>query len=91
MKVPAIGDYDDVPVIDVLVKVGDTVRAYAPFSPLRVRQGDDGCAPCRTTNSPLDQGLGLRLRRRWARRVPARGPRVFGPLNSRTLPALLVR
>jgi pyruvate dehydrogenase E2 component (dihydrolipoamide acetyltransferase) len=29
VKVPAIGDYADVPVIDVLVKVGDTVEADA--------------------------------------------------------------
>jgi pyruvate dehydrogenase E2 component (dihydrolipoamide acetyltransferase) len=31
VKVPAIGDYKDVPVIDVLVKVGDTVQADAPL------------------------------------------------------------
>jgi pyruvate dehydrogenase E2 component (dihydrolipoamide acetyltransferase) len=31
VKVPAIGDYKDVPVIDVLVKPGEQVAADAPL------------------------------------------------------------
>ena len=31
VKVPDIGDFKDVPVIDVLVKVGDTVKAEDPL------------------------------------------------------------
>ena len=44
VKVPDIGDFKDVPVIEVLVKPGDTVKAEELARHARVRQGDDGRA-----------------------------------------------
>ena len=43
VEVPDIGDFDDVPVIEILVAVGDTCRR-GPAGHARVRQGDDGRA-----------------------------------------------
>ena len=42
VKVPDIGDFKDIPVIEVFVKPGDTVdrRGFARHA--RIRQGDDG-------------------------------------------------
>ena len=42
--VPDIGDFDDVPVIEVLVGPGDSVADGGPAGHARVRQGDDGRA-----------------------------------------------
>ena len=44
VKVPDIGDFKDVPIIEVLVKEGDTVNAEDPLVYARVRQGHDGGA-----------------------------------------------
>ena len=44
VKVPDIGDFKDVPVIEVLVKPGDTVKAEDFARHARVGQGDDGRA-----------------------------------------------
>jgi pyruvate dehydrogenase E2 component (dihydrolipoamide acetyltransferase) len=40
--VPDIGDFKDVPVIEVLVKPGDTVKPDRSARHARIRQGDDG-------------------------------------------------
>ena len=37
VKVPDIGDYTDIPVIEVLVKVGDTSRERAVARDARIR------------------------------------------------------
>ena len=42
VKVPDIGDFKDIPIIEVFVKTGDTVKAEDPLDLARVRQGDDG-------------------------------------------------
>ena len=42
VKVPDIGDFADVPVIEIHVKAGDTVAAGGPAGHARVREGDDG-------------------------------------------------
>ena len=44
VRVPDIGDFKDVPVIEVLVKPGDTVKPEDPLVTLESRQGDDGRA-----------------------------------------------
>ena len=44
VKVPDIGDFKDVPVIEVLVKPGDTVKAEDSLVTLEIGQGDDGRA-----------------------------------------------
>ena len=44
IKVPDIGDFKDVPVIEILVKPGDAVTKEAAARHARVRQGDDGGA-----------------------------------------------
>ncbi len=44
VRVPDIGDFNDVPVIEVFVKPGDTVKAERPAGHARIRQGDDGRA-----------------------------------------------
>ena len=44
VRVPDIGDFSDVPVIEVLVSVGDEVEAEQGAGHARVRQGDDGRA-----------------------------------------------
>ena len=44
VTVPDIGDFDDVPVIEVLVEPGDDVAGGGPARHARVRQGDDGRA-----------------------------------------------
>ena len=43
VKIPDIGDFKEVAVIDVLVKPGDRLKAEDSLI-TRVRQGDDGCA-----------------------------------------------
>ena len=42
VKVPDIGDFKSVDVIEILVKPGDSGRAGAVAGHARVRQGDDG-------------------------------------------------
>ncbi len=37
VKVPDIGDFTNVPVIEILVKVGDTVKAEDPSRHARIR------------------------------------------------------
>ena len=44
VTIPDIGDFKDVPVIEILVKEGDTVEAEQPLVTLEVRQGDHGRA-----------------------------------------------
>ena len=43
VKVPDIGDFNDVPVIEMLVKPGDAVKDQVAGH-ARVGQGDDGSA-----------------------------------------------
>ena len=42
VKVPDIGDFNDVPVIEVLVKPGDVVKAEQSLITLEFGQGVDG-------------------------------------------------
>ena len=60
VKVPDIGDFDDVPVVSVLVAVGDTVAKEDPLIELEMRQGDDGGAvarpPARSRRSRSERG-----------------------------------
>ena len=44
VKVPDIGDFKDVPIIEILVKPGDAVKAEQSAGDARIRQGDDGRA-----------------------------------------------
>ena len=44
VEVPDIGDFEDVPIIEILVSPGDTVARRRPAADARVRQGDDGRA-----------------------------------------------
>ena len=41
---PDIGDFKDVPVIEIMVKPGDTRESRGPAAHARVGQGDDGGA-----------------------------------------------
>ncbi len=47
VKVPDIGDFKDIPIIEVFVKPGDAVKAEDPLIIARVGQGDDGRAVAR--------------------------------------------
>ena len=47
VKVPDIGDFKDIPVIEVLVKPGDAVKKDDSLVTLESRQGDDGGALAR--------------------------------------------
>ncbi len=47
IKVPDIGDFKSVPVIEVLVKAGDTIKAEDPLIVLEIRQGDYGSPSAR--------------------------------------------
>ena len=42
VKVPDIGDFKDVPVIEILVKEGDEIERRGPADDAGIRQGDDG-------------------------------------------------
>ncbi len=44
VKVPDIGEFTDVDVIELLVKPGDTVNVDDPLDRDRIREGDDGSA-----------------------------------------------
>ncbi len=44
VKVPDIGDFKDVPVVTILVSVGDTVAKEDAADRAGDRQGDDGSA-----------------------------------------------
>ena len=65
VKVPDIGDFKDIPVIEVLVKPGDAVKKEDPLIYARVRQGDDGSAVAagRRGEGPEGQGRRQGLRR----------------------------
>ena len=56
VKVPDIGDFKDVPIIEVHVKPGDTVKADDPLITLEIRQGDDGGAGARRGMVEEDPG-----------------------------------
>ena len=49
VKVPDIGDFKDVPIIEIHVKPGDAIKADDPLDHARERQGDDGRAGRRRT------------------------------------------
>ena len=67
VKVPDIGDFTDVPVIEVLVKPGDTVKAEDSLVRSGVGQGDDGRAGA---GSRRDQIARRQGRRQSQRRPP---------------------
>ena len=66
-RVPDIGDFKDVPVIEVLVKPGDTREGGGAAGHARVRQGDDGRAGAARRRGRGDQGQGRRQGQRRAR------------------------
>ena len=72
VKVPDIGDYDDVPVIELLVAVGDTVKQGPGPGHAGVGQGDDGSAVVGRRRGQGTEGQG---RRQGGRRRGDRDPR----------------
>ena len=58
VRVPDIGDFKDVPVIEVLVKPGDAVKAEDPLITLGIGQGDPGRAGARWAGGAGTQGPG---------------------------------
>ena len=60
VKVPDIGGYDDVPVIEVLVAVGDTVDERPGPGHAGIGQGDDGSAVERRRRRQGIEGQGRR-------------------------------
>ena len=65
---PDIGDFKDVPVIEVFVKPGDTVKAEDPLDHAGVGQGDDGRAVAASAaRCRIDQRQGRRQGVRKAR------------------------
>ena len=56
VKVPDIGDSSDVPVIDVFVKVGDTIKVDDALVTLESGQGDDGRALVRRRRRQGSEG-----------------------------------
>ena len=56
VRVPDIGDFKDVPVIEIFVKAGDSVKAEDPLIALEVGQGDDGSAGASLGHRARDQG-----------------------------------
>ena len=62
VKVPAIGDYKDVPVIDVLVKAGDAIAAGDPLVTLESEKATlDVPSPAAGTVKELRVGVGDRV------------------------------
>ena len=66
VKVPDIGDFKDIPVIEIFVKAGDTVKAEDSLDLARIGQGDDGRAGARGRRG---QGSEAEARRQGQRRV----------------------
>ena len=60
VRVPDIGDFKDMPVIEVLVKPGDTVKAEDSADHAGIRQGDDGCAVAGRGHGGRSEGEGRR-------------------------------
>ena len=60
VKVPDIGDFKDMPVIEVMVKPGDTREAGGLARLARVGQGDDGRAGAGRGHGQGGQGQGRR-------------------------------
>ena len=64
VRVPDIGDFTDVPIIEILVSPGDTVAVEDPARHARVRQGDDGRprarSPARSSSSRSRSATGSR-------------------------------
>ena len=60
VRVPDIGDFKDVPVIEVLVKPGDIVKAEDAARHARIRQGDDGRARAARRHRARHQRQGRR-------------------------------
>ena len=60
VKVPDIGDFKDVPVIEIHVKPGDAVKAEDPLVTLEIRQGDHGRAGAARRHGRGDPGQGRR-------------------------------
>ena len=86
VKVPDIGDFADVPVIEVLVAVGRRGRGRGPARRARVRQGDDGGPVARGRQGHRAHGRGRRQGLRGLADPAARGRRRAGgrPRRRRT-------
>ena len=89
-KVPDIGDFKDVEVIEVLVKPGDTVKAEQSADHGRERQGVDGDSVERSRRGQGDEGQARRQgqrrdRRCWCSR-PRAAPRRAAPAPARRQP-----
>ena len=60
IKVPDIGDFKDVPIIEVHVQPGDTGQCGGPAAHARIRQGDDGRAGARRPGPSRGEGQSRR-------------------------------
>ena len=67
VKVPDIGDFKDIPIIEIMVKAGDAVKAGRPARFARVGQGDDGSAGTRRGDREGTQGQARRQGQRGQR------------------------
>ena len=72
VKVPDIGDFKDIPIIEVMVKPGDPVKAGRSARLARIGQGDDGRAGTRRGDREGAQGQGRRQGERRQRHPAAR-------------------
>ena len=74
VKVPDIGDFKDIPVIEIAVKVGDKVEKEQIARHARIRQGHDGRAVARRGHGQGTEGQARRhrLRRHVDRRAGKR-------------------
>ena len=73
VTVPDIGDFKDIPVIEVLVKPGDTVKKDDSLHDARERQGDDGGAVADGGRGGRAEGQDRRQGQRRYAPHPARG------------------
>ena len=75
VRVPDIGDFSEVPVIEILVEVGDRIRPEDPLVTLESDKGDDGRAGSGRWGGARGCGVGGRQRLRGLRPVADRGRR----------------
>jgi hypothetical protein len=62
VKVPDIGDFDEVPIIDLFVKVGDSIKVDDAICHARIGQGDHGRAEHRCRRRQGSAGSARRPR-----------------------------
>jgi pyruvate/2-oxoglutarate dehydrogenase complex dihydrolipoamide acyltransferase (E2) component len=64
VKVPDIGDFAEVPIIDLFVKVGDSIKVDDAICHAGIGQGDHGCAEHRCRRGQGSAGSARRQGRR---------------------------